>query len=164
MIGACRLNNKSMRNIRRNEIYQCLAIDLAMLGVISKEECEMLIGSGIPNNLLLPNGKPGELVSENNLPKQPDFIQTEPEQEPEVTTLDADTITTNSGEVSPVMPNANIVGAPGITTPDAGTITTDSGEVSPVEGNETPVDPVDVADGLTDQEPVNDEGRTESDN
>lgn len=65
MIGACRLNNKSMRNIRRNEVYQCLAIDLTMLGVISKEECEMLIGSGIPNNLLLPNGKPGELVSEN---------------------------------------------------------------------------------------------------
>lgn len=69
MIGACRLNNKSMRNIRRNEVYQCLAIDLAMLGVISKEECEMLIGSGIPNNLLLPNGKPGELVSEENLPE-----------------------------------------------------------------------------------------------
>ena len=83
MIGACRLNNKSMRNIRRNEIYQCLAIDLAMLGVISKEECEVLIGSGIPKNLLLPNGKPGELVSEENLPKQPDFIQTEPEKEPE---------------------------------------------------------------------------------
>ena len=83
MIGACRLNNKSMRNIRRNEIYQCLAIDLAMLGVISKEECEMLIGSGIPKNLLLPNGKPGELVSEENLPKQPEFVQTEPEKEPE---------------------------------------------------------------------------------
>lgn len=85
MIGACRLNNKSMRNIRRNEIYQCLAIDLAMLGVISKEECEILIGSGIPKNLLLPNGKPGELVSEESLPKQPEFIQTEPEKEPEQT-------------------------------------------------------------------------------
>jgi len=114
MIGACRLNNKSMRNIRRNEIYQCLAIDLAMLGVISKEECEMLIGSGIPNNLLLPNGKPGELVSEEKLPEQPDFIQTEPGDE-----------------------------TPEITTPGAGPVTIDGGD-------ETPVDPVDVADGLTD--------------
>lgn len=77
MIGACRLNNKSMRNIRRNEVYQCLAIDLAMLGVISKEECEMLIGSGIPKGLILPNGKQGGLVSEENLPEQSEFIKTE---------------------------------------------------------------------------------------
>lgn len=139
MIGACRLNNKSMRNIRRNEIYQCLAIDLAMLGVISKEECEMLIGSGIPSNLLLPNGKPGELVSENNLPKQPDFIQTESEQETE-------TITSNAG----------VVGAP-----DAGNITVDDDTVSPIEGSETQET---VMPGDETQEPVNDEGRTESDN
>ena len=139
MIGACRLNNKSMRNIRRNEIYQCLAIDLAMLGVISKEECEMLIGSGIPNNLLLPNGKPGELVSENNLPKQPDFIQTESEQETE-------TITSNAG----------VAGAP-----DAGNITVDDDTASPIEGSETQET---VMPGDETQEPVNDEGRTESDN
>lgn len=139
MIGACRLNNKSMRNIRRNEVYQCLAIDLAMLGVISKEECEMLIGSGIPNNLLLPNGKPGELVSENNLPKQPDFIQTEPEQETET-----------------VVPNAGVVGAP-----DAGNIIIDDGTVPPIEGSETQET---VMPGDETQEPVNDEGRTESDN
>lgn len=145
MIGACRLNNKSMRNIRRNEIYQCLAIDLAMLGVISKEECEMLIGSGIPSNLLLPNGKPGELVSENNLPKQPDFIQTEP--------VKTDSDETQKTEQTPeiVTPNADIVGA-SVTTPDAGTITTDSSDVSPIEGDTEA------------QEPVNDEGRTESDN
>lgn len=152
MIGACRLNNKSMRNIRRNEIYQCLAIDLAMLGVISKEECEMLIGSGIPNNLLLPNGKPGELVSENNLPKQPDFIQTEPVKEPDVTgdigTGDGTQDTEQTPEI--VTPNADIVGA-GFVTQDAGTVTTDNGDVSPIEGDGT-------------QEPVNDEGRTESDN
>lgn len=79
MTGTCRLNNKSMRNIRRNEVYQCLAIDLAMLGVISKEECEMLIGGGIPSNLVLPNGKTGELISEKSLPKEPKFITTEPE-------------------------------------------------------------------------------------
>ena len=86
MIGACRLNNKSMRNIRRNEVYQCLAIDLAMLGVISKEECEMLIGSGIPKGLILPNGKQGELVSEKNLPEKPAFIKTETETETETET------------------------------------------------------------------------------
>ena len=123
MIGACRLNNKSMRNIRRNEIYQCLAIDLAMLGVISKEECEMLIGSGIPSNLLLPNGKPGELVSESNLPKQPDFIQTEGDE----TSGDETQEPIQTPEI--VTPNADVVGAAFVT-----------------------------------QEPVNDEGRTESDN
>ena len=64
MTGACRLNNKNMRNLRREAVYQCLAVDLAMLGVISKEECEMLIGSGIPNGLVLPNGDAGNLVSE----------------------------------------------------------------------------------------------------
>lgn len=101
MIGACRLNNKSMRNIRRNEIYQCLAIDLAMLGVISKEECEMLIGSGIPKNLLLPNGKPGELVSEESLPKQPEFIQTEPEKEPETLESDESQDVQETGDETP---------------------------------------------------------------
>ena len=148
MIGACRLNNKSMRNIRRNEVYQCLAIDLAMLGVISKEECEMLIGSGIPKGLILPNGKQGEFVSEENLPEQPAFIQTEPE----VTT-----------------PNADIVGAPGITTPDAGAITTDSGSETQETEDKPDVQPEPIP-GVTEmpgdetQEPVNDEGRTESDN
>jgi len=82
MIGACKLNNKSMRNVRRNEVYQCLAIDLAMLGVISKEECEMLIGGGIPAGLILPDGSAGKLVSEKSLPKM-DFVKTEPEPEPE---------------------------------------------------------------------------------
>ena len=70
MLGACRLNNKSMRGLRHEPVYQCMAIDLAMLGVISKEECEMLIGSGIPKGLVLPNGKAGNLVSEKDLPEQ----------------------------------------------------------------------------------------------
>ena len=64
MLGACKLNNKIMRNLRRDNVYQCLLVDLAMLGVISKEECEMLLGSGIPKNLLLPNGTPGKFISE----------------------------------------------------------------------------------------------------
>ena len=133
MIGACRLNNKSMRNIRRNEVYQCLAIDLAMLGVISKEECEMLIGSGIPNNLLLPNGKPGELVSENNLPKQPDFIQTE------------DTETQETGDETPAVTETQE--------------TEDKPDIQP-----EPIPGVTEMPGDETQEPVNDEGRTESDN
>lgn len=57
MLGACRLNNKVMRNIRRTDAYQCLVLDLGMLGILSKEECELLIGSGVPKNLFLPNGK-----------------------------------------------------------------------------------------------------------
>lgn len=71
MITACKLNNKNMRNLRRSEEYQCVMVDLAMLGVISKEECEMMIGGRIPNNLTLPNGKQGHLISESNLPEQP---------------------------------------------------------------------------------------------
>ena len=80
MLGACRLNNKSMRGLRHEPVYQCMAIDLAMLGVISKEECEMLIGSGIPKGLILPNGKAGNLVSEKDLPEQP--VETEDTEQP----------------------------------------------------------------------------------
>ena len=83
MLGACRLNNKSMRGLRHEPVYQCMAIDLAMLGVISKEECEMLIGSGIPKGLTLPNGKAGNLVSEKDLPEQP--VETEGAEETEET-------------------------------------------------------------------------------
>ena len=83
MLGACRLNNKSMRGLRHESVYQCMAIDLAMLGVISKEECEMLIGSGIPKGLVLPNGKAGNLVSEKDLPEQP--VETEDTEDTEDT-------------------------------------------------------------------------------
>ena len=83
MLGACRLNNKSMRGFRHESVYQCMAIDLAMLGVISKEECEMLIGSGIPKGLVLPNGKAGNLVSEKDLPEQP--VETEDTEDTEDT-------------------------------------------------------------------------------
>lgn len=78
MLGACRLNNKSMRVIRREAAYQAIAIDLTMLGVISKEECEMLIGCGIPKGLVLPNGSVGNLVSEKDLPEQP--VETDSEE------------------------------------------------------------------------------------
>ncbi len=79
MFGVCRLNNKSMRAIRRDNIYQCLAIDLAMLGVISREECEMLIGSGIPKGLMLPNGRYGRLISEDKLDKMSTVTSTDEE-------------------------------------------------------------------------------------
>jgi hypothetical protein len=115
-----------MRNIRRTEAYQAIAIDLALLGVISKEECEMLLDGGIPSGIVLPDGT-SKLTSEKDLPPKPDFIETEPEGTDDETP--ADTV------------------SDGATT-----------------GEQPSVDPVDVADGLTDQEPVNDEGTTESDN
>ena len=81
MLGSCRLNNKSMRNVRRTDAYQAVAIDLALLGVITKEECEMLLDGGIPSGITLPDGS-SRLESEKALPPKPDFIQTEPD-EPE---------------------------------------------------------------------------------
>ena len=77
MLGSCRLNNKSMRNVRRTDAYQAIAIDLALLGVITKEECEMLLDGGIPSGITLPDGS-SRLESEKALPPKPDFIQTEP--------------------------------------------------------------------------------------
>ena len=105
MTGACRLNNKSMRNIRREAVYQCLAIDLAMLGVLSREECEMLIGCGIPNGLMLPDGSAGKIISEKELPAKPDFIQTEseqltPEPIPDATEGDEEPVDGDGGEGS----------------------------------------------------------------
>lgn len=97
MLGSCRLNNKSMRNVRRTEAYQAIAIDLALLGVISKEECEMLLDGGIPSGIVLPDGS-SKLTSENELPAKPDFIQTESEQ----TTESGDTETQETQETEPV--------------------------------------------------------------
>lgn len=58
----------NMRNLRRSQEYQCVIVDLAMLGIVSKEEAEMLLGSGVPMNLRLPNGK-NNMVSEADLTK-----------------------------------------------------------------------------------------------
>jgi len=95
MTGRCTLNNMNMRNIRRSQDYQCVIIDLAMLGIVSKEEAEMLIGSGIPMNLRLPNGK-NDMVSEESLvaPENREKIGTPP-----VTTTDTET------EETPVVTN-----------------------------------------------------------
>ena len=117
MLGSCRLNNKSMRNVRRTDTYQAIAIDLALLGVITKEECEMLLDGGIPSGITLPDGS-SKLTSEKALPPKPDFIQAEP-------------VDTEPGDE-----------------PD------DTEPVDTEPGNE----PDDT------QEPVDDEGRTESDN
>ena len=67
-----------MRNVRRTDTYQAIAIDLALLGVITKEECEMLLDGGIPSGITLPDGS-SKLTSEKVLPPKPDFIQTEPD-------------------------------------------------------------------------------------
>ena len=118
MLGSCRLNNKSMRNVRRTDTYQAVAIDLALLGVITKEECEMLLDGGIPSGITLPDGS-SKLTSEKALPPKPDFIQAEP--------VDTEPVATEAVDTEPV-------------------------DTEP--GNEP-----DEA-----QEPVDDEGRTESDN
>ena len=119
MLGSCRLNNKSMRNVRRTETYQAIAIDLALLGVISKEECEMLLDGGIPSGITLPDGS-SKITSEKALPPKPDFIQAE------------------TSDIEPEHVD--------------GTVDTPIDDTEP--GNEP-----DEA-----QEPVDDEGRTESDN
>ena len=116
MLGSCRLNNKSMRNVRRTDTYQAIAIDLALLGVITKEECEMLLDGGIPSGITLPDGS-SKLTSEKALPPKPDFIQTEPD---------------------------------------------DTGYVNIVESEPVDTEPGNEPDEV--QEPVDDEGRTESDN
>ena len=118
MLGSCRLNNKSMRNVRRTDAYQAVAIDLALLGVITKEECEMLLDGGIPSGITLPDGS-SRLESEKALPPKPDFIHTEP--------VDTETDDTETDDTE---------------TDDTETVD---------EPDET-------------QEPVDDEGRTESDN
>lgn len=124
MLGSCRLNNKSMRNVRRTDTYQAIAIDLALLGVITKEECEMLLDGGIPSGITLPDGS-SKLTSEKALPPKPDFIQTEP--------VDTEPVDTESGDTEP------------------GDTETDNTETDDTETGDA-------------QEPVDDEGRTESDN
>ena len=123
MLGSCRLNNKSMRNVRRTDAYQAVAIDLALLGVITKEECEMLLDGGIPSGITLPDGS-SRLESEKALPPKPDFIQTEP-------------------------------------------VDTEPVDTEPVDTEPVDTEPVDLEPGNEPdetQEPVDDEGRTESDN
>ena len=122
MLGSCRLNNKSMRNVRRTDTYQPIAIDLALLGVITTEECEMLLDGGIPSGITLPDGS-SKLTSEKALPPKPDFIQAEP--------VDTEPVDTEPVDTEPVD-----------TEPD----------------NEPDNEPDEA------QEPVDDEGRTESDN
>ena len=136
MLGSCRLNNKSMRNVRRTDAYQAVAIDLALLGVITKEECEMLLDGGIPSGITLPDGS-SRLESEKALPPKPDFIQTEPDE-------------TEPDETEPVD-----------TEPDE----TEPDETEPDETH-GPVSGYEIIDTETGdaQEPVDDEGRTESDN
>ena len=121
MLGSCRLNNKSMRNVRRTDVYQAIVIDLALLGIITKEECEMLLDGGIPSGITLPDGS-SKLTSEKALPPKPDFIQTE------------------TGDTEPG--------------------DTETGDTEPVDTDST----MNGDDVNFTQEPVDDEGRTESDN
>lgn len=81
MNGGCRLNNKSMRNIRKDATYQGLLMDLTMLGIISQKDCEMLLGSGIPQNITLPNGKRGLVATLDALKEPATHVQDTPAQD-----------------------------------------------------------------------------------
>ena len=134
MLGSCRLNNKSMRNVRRTDTYQAIAIDLALLGVITKEECEMLLDGGIPSGITLPDGS-SKLTSEKALPPKPDFIQTE--------TDDTEPVDLEPVDLEP------------------GDTETDDTEPVDLEPGDTETDDTETDES---QEPADDEGRTESDN
>lgn len=179
MLGSCRLNNKSMRNVRRTDAYQAIAIDLALLGIISKEECEMLLDGGIPSGIVLPDGS-SKLTSEKNLPPKPDFIKVEPgdtetgdtEQIPILTGVTE----TGDTEQIPVLTGVTETGdteqIP--VQPEPTPVTVVSGDetqipelifgVSGDETGDTGIQPELIVGVDETQEPVNDEGRTESSN
>lgn len=71
MIGTCKLNNKSMRNLRRDTSYQCVIVDLYLIGVLEKEEAELLLGGGIPKGLCLPGGIKTEEEAPAKAPEAP---------------------------------------------------------------------------------------------
>jgi len=51
------LNNMIMNNHRKNPVYQTLITDLAILGVIRREDAENLLGYKIPAFLQTPDGQ-----------------------------------------------------------------------------------------------------------
>jgi hypothetical protein len=91
-------------------------VDLALLGVISKEECEMILGSGIPAGLVLPDGK-SALISEKELPES-EFVETE---ETEETTEPEETPTAEQLTPEPI---PGVTEMPGDETPE---VTDDEG-------------------------------------
>lgn len=49
-----RLNNRMLRNIRKNEeVYQAIVTDLKLLGKISGEEAKKLLGCEVPDYVSL---------------------------------------------------------------------------------------------------------------
>lgn len=56
MTNIVTLNNKSIRNLRKEKVYQAVIIDLALTGSIKKENAELLLGGAIPLNIRLPDG------------------------------------------------------------------------------------------------------------
>lgn len=48
-----------MRAIRQSQVYQGIVIDLKLLGVITNDEAEMLIGGALPSTIRLPDGSTG---------------------------------------------------------------------------------------------------------
>ncbi len=50
----CTLNNRILENKRKDQMYQAVLIDLALIRVIEKETAEMLLGYEIPDYLTPP--------------------------------------------------------------------------------------------------------------
>ena len=54
MARKCRINNRMLRNIRKNdEAYQAVVIDLKLIGKISAAEAKELLGYDVPDYLTL---------------------------------------------------------------------------------------------------------------
>lgn len=50
----CTLNNRLLENKRKDQLYQTVIIDLCLLGVLEKEQAELILGYAIPDYLELP--------------------------------------------------------------------------------------------------------------
>ena len=48
-----RLNNRMLRNIRRETEYQAVITDLTLLGIITKEQAHKVLGYDVPDYLSL---------------------------------------------------------------------------------------------------------------
>jgi len=82
---ATNLNNRRLRAIRKTEAYEAVMLDLYLIGALSKEVVEKLIGCTIPDHLTNPitDTKPEPTVVELEvceacgLPKDEAFIPSE---------------------------------------------------------------------------------------
>lgn len=51
-----RVTQMNMRFLRQSDVYEAVMVDLALLGGIPKETCEILTGRKFPEYITLPEG------------------------------------------------------------------------------------------------------------